>query len=260
MIKKIFSAVIILSLISLLLMTGCIGVVIGSSVVSTREMNFNNFQQVEAGWAFEVEISQASSYRVSVTTNDNLFDYIDISNRGGTLVIGLRGRTSYVRTTQKVTITMPDLKGVTLTGASKGKISGFSSNNPLNVELSGASSLEMDGIKTGDAEFVLSGASRTSGNASTADVRFELSGASVAEISGSASNMVVGVSGASRALLVDFKVNDATVNLSGASQATIQATGRLDAELSGASQLRYTGHPTLGRISTSGGSSIRPVE
>jgi len=63
-------------------------------------------------------------------------------------------------------------------------------------------------------------------------------------------------SGSSKARLADFPVRNITVNLSGASNATINASGMLDGNLSGASELAYTGDPTLGTIETSGASRI----
>jgi len=46
------------------------------------------------------------------------------------------------------------------------------------------------------------------------------------------------------------------MHLSGASDATVNASGRLDGNLSGASRIIYMGNPTLGSVSASGGSTI----
>jgi ribosomal protein L31 len=51
-------------------------------------------------------------------------------------------------------------------------------------------------------------------------------------------------------------VQDAHAEISGASNATVNASGTLSAEVSGASHLYYTGSPTLGDIETSGASSV----
>ena len=56
--------------------------------------------------------------------------------------------------------------------------------------------------------------------------------------------------------LSNFPANNANVNLSGASSATIKLDGRLDADISGASHLYYIGEPTMGNIVTSGGSTV----
>jgi len=63
-------------------------------------------------------------------------------------------------------------------------------------------------------------------------------------------------SDASNLDLTSFQVNDADVNLSGASHVTVNPTGRLDVDASGASNLQYLGEPTLGNINTSGGSNV----
>ena len=46
------------------------------------------------------------------------------------------------------------------------------------------------------------------------------------------------------------------MNRSEASHAQINVNGRLDAVLSGASSLKYSGLPTLGNINTSGASTV----
>ena len=57
----------------------------------------------------------------------------------------------------------------------------------------------------------------------------------------------------------DFVVEDADVEVSGASRATVYVTGRLDVDASGASRVDYLGDPILGRIDTSGASSVSPA-
>lgn len=242
--------------VSLLGLGGCISTVIGSPNTSTREMNFRDFSRLEIGGTFEVTISRADSYKVSITANDNLFDYIDVSRRGDTLIVVLKPRTNYLGTTQKATITMPDLYQVAFSGVTKGKVSGFKFSHPFEVHLSGFSSLSLDDIEFSDARFTLSGASQATGSIKTANCRFELSGASFVELEGSGADMTIEGSGASRLKLAEFQVVNDSVNLSGASSATVFATGRLDGNLSGGSRLTYLGNPTLGQLTTSGGSTI----
>jgi hypothetical protein len=52
-------------------------------------------------------------------------------------------------------------------------------------------------------------------------------------------------------------VGNADVILSGASDATINLAGRLDADLSGASKLEYIGEPTLGVMDATGASTVK---
>ena len=75
-------------------------------------------------------------------------------------------------------------------------------------------------------------------------------------LTGSAQSVTLEASGSSEIDLADFPVVDANVNLSGGSEATVNPSGRLDVDVSGASHLYYLGSPTLGRVQTSGGSSV----
>lgn len=245
----------------LALITGCVRVTgrdttVGSLKIETREFNLSDFTHVEVGSAFEVDITRSDSYRVSITTNENLFDYLHVSQKGSTLIIRLKPYHKYIRTTQKASITLPDLYGLRLSGATTGKVKGFSSSHPLEIGLSGASSLDIDDLEAGDTQFDISGASKALGSIKIANGRFVVSGASTVELGGSATDASLKASGASHARLANFSVMDAVVNLSGASDATINASGRLDVNLSGASRLNYIGNPTLRDINVSGASTL----
>ena len=241
----------------ILFAAGCGGSITGSSNIETREMDYSNFTKLEIGNAFTADVSRGDSYFISITANDNLFQQLDIYQSGKTLHIGLKQPGIYVRTTQKVAIIMPELQELSLSGASNGEVHGFSTSEPVEFELSGASNLYLDDLEAGDTEFDLSGASEVSGNIKTADCSFSVSGASDVELGGSSADLDIEASGASKVRLADFPAGNVKINLGGASKATIDASGKLDAVLSGASELMYLGSPTLGSIEASGGSTIK---
>jgi hypothetical protein len=87
-----------------------------------------------------------------------------------------------------------------------------------------------------------------------------LSGASRISLEGSGADLDVNASGASVVELGNFLCNDADIDLSGASRATVNASDTLSVTLSGASTLYYYGTPTLGSLTVSGGSTIHKVD
>jgi hypothetical protein len=233
--------------------------VAGSGRVVTKELQFNDFRVIRIGSAFQARITYSSSYRVSVTMDDNLFDYLQVTKEGGALAISLKPgyEYHYQSLTLRAEIQLPDLYELQMGGATRGTAQGFSSSHKFVLLLSGASSVEIADTSAGDIETDISGASRLSGSMTAiGDVRFTVSGASAVTLRGEASNLIIVGSGASHVELSDFTAHDARVNLSGASKATINLDGRLDADLSGASTLLYLGEPTLGDISVTGGSTI----
>jgi hypothetical protein len=228
--------VVVAAICTSLILWGWPGVLIGSGNLETEEYTFANFTRVEISSAFEFQIRQSSSYSINVTADDNVIDHVQVSQDGQTLKIRVGGVPSFRRVTLKASVTMPQLDGLTVSGASSGTVSDFNSAEAVSIAVSGAS--------------------RVTGDITAGDIGFDVSGASTIELEGSADNMVAVVSGASRFSLDDFTVNNANVNISGASTGTIDLDGRLDANVSGASTLLYVGDPVMGTINVSGASTL----
>lgn len=258
--KKIFvAALLVIMVISGAALAGCVRVDIGddSGSAVTKTYDFTGFTAVEAGNAFKVDIAQSENYSISIIINEKIADRLSVSLKGDTLKIGLKQPVFNLHSTPQATITMPDLRGLELSGASDGEAGGFQSSDDFSLNLSGASSLDLD-METGDFSAELSGASRLSGYLKAASSDIEISGASRVTLSGSGGNIRLDFSGASQGNLENYTVANADIELSGASQVSLDINGRLDTDLSGASRLSYSGHPTMGRLKTSGGSSLSP--
>ena len=237
----VIAIVVVVAVISTVLaLRGWPGALVGSGNLETEVYAFSDFTEVEIGGAFEFEIEQSSSYSVNVTADDNVMDYLRVSKDGQTLKIGLRTGLGMflgpVSVTLRASVTMSQLGGLTASGAPRGTVSGFTSAE--------------------DLDLTVSGASRVTGDITAGNVEFGISGASTIQLEGSASDIDANVSGASRLNLEAFTVDNADVNLSGASSGTVNLDGRLDANISGASTLWYIGEPTMGDISTSGASTV----
>jgi hypothetical protein len=85
----------------------------------------------------------------------------------------------------------------------------------------------------------------------------DVSGGCDVILTGSAGDLTIDASGGGDADLSGFSVVDASVEASGGSEVTVNASGRLDAEASGGADITYLGSPRLGRIEESGGGSVR---
>jgi hypothetical protein len=209
----------------------------GSGNVVTQEEAISDFDKVDISHSFVVDIKQGENFSVIIRVDDNLVEQLQVEKFGSTLKIGLKPGVSMVsNATLEAEITMPELTGLDLSGASNATISGFKSTKNLTVDLSGASSLRGD-IEAGDTSF-------------------DLSGSSDANLTGSGGNLTLDASGSSDVDLNDFPVADAKIDASGASTVTVNASGRLDVEASGASNVYYLGDPSVGTIDTSGASSV----
>jgi len=209
---------------------------VGSGKLQTKQFDYADFSEIHVGNAFQVEIAQASTFSVAVTTDDNLFEHLRVVKQGNALQI-FYTPTANVRPSSgaKATITLPTLTRLNLSGATNGTLAGFKSEQNFDATISGASKLRGD-ISSGNA-------------------RVEATGASTVTLTGSAHNATFIASGASQLHLDNFAVASANVELSGSSNGTFNAKSKLDYNVSGASHLIYLGSPTIGKSQTSGGSS-----
>jgi hypothetical protein len=231
-----------ISVTALALVAGCTGVVRGNAIrgsgdIVTREESVSGFVQVRASHGFNVDIRRGEEYQVTIRVDDNLVPYLVVEKQGNALRIGLEPNNSYLNTTLQAEVTMPTLTGVEASGGSDVRVAGFGSTERLNVNISGGGSLRGD-IDAGAADF-------------------ELSGGSEMQLSGSGRDLRLEVSGGGNADLANFTVRDVDANLSGGSQATVNASGTIDAVASGGARLFYLDSPTLGNIETSGGAAVR---
>ena len=256
LVKKVIPGIVLVLVIGILIATAGCAVITGSGNLETREFSNTDFTRLEIGYAFEAEIHQDDIFMVKITLDDNLYQYLNISQSGDTLKITMKPGYVFAKVTQRAVITLPALERLELSGASQADVSGFVSQDSLDFEISGASQMEVSDVSSPDISIQLSGASQADGSLTMTNGDFELSGASTLSIEGSARDVSVDASGASRADLSDFPVTNARIDLSGASNSTVNASGELNADLSGASTLHYIGNPTLGDISTSGASTI----
>lgn len=210
----------------------------GSGDIETTVEEFSGFDRLDVSHTFDVEVNQGESFRVVIRTDDNVVEYLDVRKSGNTLVLGLEpDLLSLNNVTLEAEVTMPELSKVDLSGASSLDLQGFSSSEDFEADISGASRL------TGELE---------AGN-----VNIGVSGASKVRLSGSGDDLTAHASGASELELADFEVGDAVVDASGASTVEVWASGVLDAEASGASDIIYFGNPESVREDTSGASSVK---
>jgi len=203
--------------------------IVGSGKALTKEFKIADFDSVDIRSIFEVEIIQGDAFHVSVTADDNLFDYIKTAKEGSTLAFSLDSKNKSFHTKErlKAKVTMPSLRNLKIDGAAKATVSGFKASPEVSIEVSGASGLK--------------------GNLETKKIMLKASGASHMKLTGSAKEAKLDVSGACHLDLGDFSVDRADVHLSGASHATVNAKSKLDYSVSGASHLGYRGEPTIGR-------------
>ena len=187
----------------------------------------------------KVDLTVGPTASFKIEGEDNIIKEIKSVVKDGVLKIYCEGNINPHKEIH-VTLTTPSIDALGISGASTMSATGVKAKD-LALDCSGASKLKMDG--TADSVTLeCSGASTADlkglGNSA---LKGEVSGAATLSVDGSLGDVDMEASGASTLDFSNAKAKNAKIHLSGASNAKVIASGRIEAELSGASNLRYGG-------------------
>ena len=197
------------------------------------------FSEIEAGGALHVVVRTGSEYKVEAAGSSRDLRYLRLTRDGNRLVLSQRGGDFNLLSYGDhrsgdilVTVTLPRLRELSLSGASQAIIAGLDQSEDLHLEANGASVV------------------RLSANLPT--LTLELSGASRADLSGTVQRLDLEGHGASQLQALRLSATQVKAELHEASTASVRATENLDVDLSGGSQLRYAGEPRIEQDLSSG--------
>lgn len=172
----------------------------GSGHTTIDKRNINGFNAVEVSGVFQVEITSGKDYSVEIQADDNILPLIQTNVDDGTLKIEMGDKVS-TRSDMIVRITAPNIQRVETTGAAKVNASGISNDSfainttgaskvvlsgqtaHLDIEVTGASSVDAEQLNAVVANIQASGASKINVNVS-GELHSEASGASKIVYSG----------------------------------------------------------------------------
>lgn len=239
----------------------------------TRDIpNFGRFDAIRSEGIVDVDYRQSTDGTTSVKIygSDNVLEYLEVVNEGGTLVARTRNNLSITGESKlKVTVSSPALKKAKCSGASDIDLIGRINTGDLTLEASGAGDIQFDAITCGNLTIQLSGSSDLNGKSLTCgafdlrvsgagdaeinhieagSVKISSSGSSDVEIAGKAADVTISASGAGDINAADLHAETVKATASGASDISCYATKRLDASSSGASGIVYGGNPATVNI------------
>lgn len=187
----------------------------------TRQFNVGNFSKVDVSGAFVIRFRRGDTYKVVADGREEDMSDMDVRVDGNTLEVKIDRRGGLFDWSNRkrvgLTITVPAINELKLSGASKASLAGFGPYNDLNIDLSGACRTVFDG--------------------EVKNLTIGLSGASNAILRGHAAQLEADLTGASKIEATDLSVDRAEVDASGASHANLGHVGSLDSKTSGASKV-----------------------
>jgi hypothetical protein len=192
----------------------------GSGVPMTEAREVESFAKIDLGGAFElvVHVDPSAAQRVELSGDDNVVSEVYTRVDDGELEVGIDTRMLNVKTPLKLEVWLPML---------------------TEIDASGASDIEVEGLH---------------------GERFELdlSGASESRLTGQVGVFEADLSGAAQLEARHLQAKQVELELSGAGEAQVFASESLEVDVSGAGSVRYWGAPAKVQREISGAGSVEP--
>ncbi|WP_295959542.1 DUF2807 domain-containing protein [uncultured Alistipes sp.] len=227
----------------------------GSGNIITRTIDAPAFDQVDAARAVKVVITDKATDKITIEADDNIMDYVEVKAKGGRLTASIDKSINNVSNVN-VTVTIPANGRIrSLDASSAAKITGdvLLTADKFSIDASSAAKIEA-AVKAAECRVSASSASKIEAEINATSCTVDASSASKITLKGSAATCSIDMSSASKLSAGDFAVADCTVSTSSAAKATVNCTGKLRADASSGSSVRYTGDCQTSISKSSGGS------
>jgi len=241
----------ILAACAVALFSGC---VVGTARIATTygvgEMTSRTFAvghfdelEIDGNASFIVIFRQSDTINVIAEMQENLFDYHEISVRGGRLTATQTtdNRIAYGDNRPRLYIYAPSIAAITVNGS-------------LRTE-------NWDTIRVPNFSIVANGFVSFAADIEVETLRLSLNGASELDLSGHAHSADITKNGAGNINARHLQTADATIVINGIGDIEIAVSDTLDATLTGIGSIRYLGNPTITQsVSAAALGTIRQVE
>jgi Putative auto-transporter adhesin, head GIN domain len=214
----------------------------GNGNIKTEEHNVSSFKNVEVSGAIELFVAQGDLKPVKIETDENLLQYIEVLQEGNKIIVQSRSGINLKPTSKvKVYVTSPVYNNIDVSGASN--INGLNkiiNTERMKMEVSGAGDINMD--------------------VNAPSITAEVSGAGTVNLKGETKTFDLILTGAAKGHCFELLSENTKVDISGAGEADIYASIKLDAEVSGAGSVSYKGAATSVSQHVSGAGSVKKAD
>jgi hypothetical protein len=226
----------------------------GDGQLITTEIVVSQFGKINVSGSAEVRFHASQAYRVAVTVDSNLYDYVEIFTRNSELII--RTKNGYYSFTKfLVDVYCPVLTGISVSGS--GSFTGVDKLMTSSFETNISGSGKTEGtIECGNFSARISGSGETNYNVICNSLTADISGSGEITITGTSKDSNVKISGSGDFNGIEFKTNNVSAQISGSGNLRIWVLDYLKANISGSGSIRYRGNPTI-EYSGSGSGRLR---
>lgn len=196
----------------------------GNGEIIAKNFDFSDFDKLDIDGFYEVFLSHGEVEKVTIETDENLFEFINVSSDGSTVVLDTEdGINLQSKHGIKVYITYKSLSYISMGGAGVIKTENTLNTDDLKIKMSGAGVIDL------------------ALEAKTLEIG--LSGAGSIKLSGNVNDQELKLSGAGSVDAYKLESKNCIIHLGGVGSANVFVTKSLDADVSGIGSIKYKGNP-----------------
>ncbi len=226
----------------------------GSGNIVTKTLPAPDFDAVDASRAVKVVLSAEAS-DIRIEADDNLIDLVVAETRGMTLEVTLDLKVNNIQNAN-ITVTVPanggNIRSLAASSASKITSDVTLRADQFTIDASSAAKIKAT-VEATSCLIETSSASKISAAVKTVSCSVDASSASKIELTGSTESLSADLSSASKLDAAKLTAINAAISTSSAAKAEIDCSGKLTAEASSGSSIRYTGDCQTSLSKSSGG-------
>ncbi len=199
----------------------------------------SEFKAVVTGGSEDLFVTQGNTQKVRIEGDEDIVKDIDTYVRNGVLYIEYKGRWNRSHDQTRVYVTMKEINGLKLAGS--GNIIGETpiATDELELGISGSGSIKLDVTAT--------------------QINSGISGSGNIKLTGKTTDNNFKISGSGDVNTLDLKAENCAVQISGAGDAKIYVSKRLEVKVSGSGSIRYAGDPDKVNTNVSGSGSVQKL-
>jgi len=205
----------------------------GSGTVVSELRHLPEFSEIRLEGMGTVEITPGSRSAIEVITDDNIQPSIETEVKNGKLTISHESGRNLKPTRLNYTITVKDLKGVSVAGSGQ-----VSCHHTLVSE---------------DFYATISGSGDIALAVETARLESEISGSGSVYFAGFTDTYHARITGSGDVDAFDLQTIDSSVVITGSGNCRVSVSDKLQAKITGSGDVLYKGHPRISRSITGSG-------
>jgi hypothetical protein len=213
----------------------------GNGVSASEERSVGSFHSINGMGSMNIVVSQSPSSTVKIEADQNLLQYIETKNNGGTVEIYTKeGYNLDPKSGITVYASAPDFREISVSGSGKIKSNGkITGSSELSADVSGSGDilLEVDAPK----------------------VSTQISGSGSTTMRGTTRDFSIDINGSGDVHCFELLAENTELDISGSGDAEVYASKTLDVEIAGGGDVQYKGNAAV-KQNISGSGKVRKVD